>query len=231
MSDTLTRAAQNGQAAKDTKKGTNPTVIVEPAPSGNLRRRPMRAVVAIAIAAACGLIVAYLFTAVASTSSVLVVSQPVTKGAVITAADLSTAQVNDDPAVATIPASQGSDVVGTRAAIDLVPGALLTDGSITSQLVPAIGQSVVGMQLSPGQLPAMGLTTGDQVRIVTTPRAQDDPPTTAPATLAATVAAVYPPDVDGKQQVDFTVPQGSAALLAANGATQRVVVILDPRER
>ena len=231
MSDTLTRAAQNGQATKDTKKGTKPTVVVDPAPGGQLRRRPMRAVVAIAIAAACGLIVAYLFTAVSSTSAVLVVSQSVAKGAVITATDLSTAQVNEDPAVATIPASQGSAVVGTRAAIDLVPGALLTDGSITSQLVPAIGQSVVGMLLSPGQLPAMGLDSGDQVRVVTTPRAQDDPPVTAPQTLEATIAAVYPPDVDGKQQVDFTVPQGSAALLAASGATQRVVVILDPRER
>ena len=122
MSDTMTRSSMNGSTPKtgDTDK---PTVVVEPTPQGGrLRRRPMRAVIAIAVAAACALIAASLFATVSNTSSVLVLTKPIARGTVITSDDLTTAQFNGDSAVASIPASQGSQVVGMRASVDLLPG-------------------------------------------------------------------------------------------------------------
>jgi len=162
---------------------------------------------------------------------VLTLRQDVARGEVIEAEDLTVARINADPALSTVPEGEQDAVVGQRAAVDLSAGSILTPDSTTTELVPATGQSLVGVPLSSAQLPSQGLTAGDQVRIVATPRDQDDPPATAPTIYPATVVATSTLPDTGQVVVDVTVPAASAGQLAAQVATGRIALVLDSEER
>ena len=217
-----------------TASSTTPPVGVaaEPIPVRK-RRRPVRTVaILIALIIVGVLLNVWLFMGSRGSSSVLAVAQPVLRGEVIEAADLSTVQAPKGDGLQTINASRSDLVVGQRAAVDLVPGATLTMASVTDALVPASGQALVGLDLMTGKLPASDLGVGDIVAIVVTPRDQDDPPTENPSTISATVAAVRPSEEgDGRTTVDVSVPSNNAPVLAAQAATGRVSLILTSRER
>lgn len=177
-----------------------------------------------------GVVAAWLTTAVGNTTSVLALRGPVDRGAVVEADDLMTVRVNVDPAVRTVPAEQLEQVVGQRTTVDLAGGALLPADVLTTSAVPGEGQSVVGVTLTTAQLPAQGLRAGDNVRIVATPRAQDDPPISEPDAIDAVVVGTNPLLETGQVVVDVLVPAGDAAGLAAQVATGRIVLVLDAAE-
>jgi hypothetical protein len=81
--------------------------------------------------------------------------------------------------------------------------------------------------LTSAQLPARPLAPGDRVRIVQTPRPQEDPPAEEPSSVAATVVGVREIPDTGQSVVDVTVPAGDAARLAALVATGRVAIVVD----
>ena len=60
----------------------------------------------------------------------------------------------DPPFSAFMVARQLDALVGQRAASDVAAGTLLSPTEVTDELVPATGESVVGVALSTGQLPA-----------------------------------------------------------------------------
>ena len=123
-------------------------------------------------------------------------------------------------------------VVGQRAALDLSAGGLVTAASITTGVVPGEGQSVVGVALTAGMMPAQELRTGDRVRIVATPGAQGEVAAGDPEVVAATVVGVRPGDATTPAVVvDVLVPSPTAARLAARVATGKVALVLDSRER
>jgi hypothetical protein len=196
-----------------------------------LRRRTGLIALGIALVCLGGAGAAYLATSVGDTNPVLTLRQDVARGEVIEAEDLTVARINADPALSTVPAGEQDAIVGQRAAVDLSAGSILTPESTTTELVPATGQSLVGVPLSSAQLPSQGLTAGDQVRIVATPRDQDDPPATAPTIYPATVVATSTLPDTGQVVVDVTVPAASAGQLAAQVATGRIALVLDSAER
>lgn len=191
------------------------------------RRRPAVIAAGIALIALGGLTAAWVAATMSDTTSVLAVRAEVQRGAVINDGDLATASVIPDPNLHTIPADQLATVVGQRAAVDLAPGSLLTPDSVTTAMVPGPGQSLVGITVSPAQMPAEPLQAGDKVRIVDTPRPQDDPPNVAPPALAATVVSTSYQDDTGNTVVDVTVPQAASAQLAARAATGRIAIVKD----
>jgi hypothetical protein len=69
--------------------------------------------------------------------------------------------------------------------------------------------------------------SGDPVRIVDTPVTQGDPPSSKPASIAATIVAVQFDDVSGNTLVAVSVEKFKAAGLAARAATGRVALVLD----
>ena len=215
-------APLNGSRLADTSAAA-PSVPSPP----KLRRRPTLIALGVALIALGGLTAAWLTTTVGNTTAVLAVAADVDRGDVITDTDLTVAQVATDPVLDPVPSGDRREVVGQRAARDLTEGTLLTATSLTGQLLPAPGDSLVGATLRPSQLPARPLRTGDQVRLVDTPRDQDDPPTAAPNTTTATVVGTRELPDTGETVVDLSVPQDQGAELAARVATGRVALVLD----
>ena len=197
------------------------------APPTKLRRRPALVAASVAFVAVGALGAAYVTTTVGATVGVLAVRADVARGEVITADDLAVVRISLDPALSTIPGSQADAVVGLRAATDLPAGGLVTAGSVTDEDIPAVGESVVGIALTAGQMPARELRPGDAVRVVSTPRQGDDPPVGTPAAVPAVVVATRTVPETGELVLDVSVPQSQAAALVAAAATGRVAIVLD----
>lgn len=209
-------------------RGPGPGHPVAPPPK--LRRRPM--LVAASVAAIClgALLAAWAYTSSSEAQTVLAIRTTVHRGEVISRTDVMTARIGVDPALHPIPASELDSVVGKRAALDLAAGGLVTGEDVTSSVVPAAGDSVVGISLAAGMLPAQRLQAGDRVRLVVTPGAQGEIGSGQPQSTTATVVGVQPPGDNGVVVVDVTVPDTDAAQLASWAATGKVALVLDSRE-
>ena len=119
---------------------------------------------------------------------------------------------------------------------ELAPGdynyrSVMANGAVTDNLVPGEGESLVGISLTPAQMPSEPLFGGDVVRIVTTPGDQGEVTDKEPVTIEATVVGVSRVEETGETVVDVSVPEAEAADLAARAATGRVALVLDARER
>jgi hypothetical protein len=198
-----------------------------------VRQRPRRWVFALCagLVAAGALGTGYAFTSVNDTREVLVVRSDIKRGETIEAGDLTVVRVSVDPALTPVPGSQKAELEGSRAAVDLWAGTLLTEQAVTGNLVPGEGQSLVGISLTPAQMPSEALYAGDVVRIVTTPGDQGEITDKDPVTIEATVVGVDRVEETGETVVDVSVPEAEAADLAARAATGRVALVLDARER
>jgi len=193
------------------------------------RRRPALVVAGVLLVGFGGLGSAWLVTSAGGTTTVLALAHDVAQGEVITAADLVVVRLTPSLELAPVAADQRGAVIGQRAAARLSAGSLLTAASVTASPVPGAGQSVVGVSLTPAQMPSEQLAAGDPVRIVSTPLTQADPPSDAPAVVPAEVVQVSEPDAAGARTVDVVVPELQAADLAARAATGRVALVLDAR--
>ncbi|MEX2290828.1 MAG: SAF domain-containing protein [Mycobacteriales bacterium] len=129
------------------------------------RRRPLLAAVAVMLVVGCAAVSASLVLASEDSLSVLTVTRPVPAGQVLTAADLGTATISGSGLTA-LDASSRDEVVGLTAAVDLLPGTLLSDAMVTPDPVPGPGQAVVGLSLKPGLLPDAELRAGSFVMVV-----------------------------------------------------------------
>jgi len=184
-----------------------------------------------ALVAAGALGTAFAFTSVNDTQEILVVSRDIKRGEAIEAGDLSVVRVSVDPALSPVAGSQKGELEGSRAAVDLWAGTLLTEQAIADSLVPGEGESLVGISLTPAQMPSEPLYSGDTVRIVTTPGDQGEVTNEDPVTVEAVVVGVSRVQETGGTVVDVSVPERDAADLAARAATGRVALVLDTRER
>ena len=123
--------------------------------------------------------------------AVVMVTQPVPVGAVITAADVATASVIVGPGIQVIPAAQIGQVSGEIAAVALRPSTLLAPSDLTTLQPPSPGQELVTAPVKPYALPASGLMAGDHVLIVATPGQQGQAGSSGSApSLGAPVPAV-----------------------------------------
>ena len=227
---TAVMTGDKGERGRQQQRGKRPAKAPAIATT-KTRRRPgvLAAGVALVVVGALG--AAYLTQAVANTVQVVAVAQDVQPGEVIERTDLTVADVSPDPALTPVSASRLTELIGQRAAVALTAGSLLTDAAVTEQVLPAAGQSLVGVALQSAQLPAEPLQAGDRIRIVDTPASQAEPPASTPQTIPGVVVSAAPPDDSGQTIVNVTVPSGQAADLAARVATGRIALILDSRER
>ena len=193
------------------------------------RRRTGLLGLGVALVAVGALLAGWLTVAVGGKVPVLAVARPVPYGTAIVAEDLAEAHVAPDPALDPIPAAQREAVVGRHAAVDLRPGALLTEGQLSDQPLPSPGYALVGVAVRAAQVPAQPLAAQDRVLVVSTPPAEAAAPALAPDTVEATVVRVGPTDDTGLTVVDLTVPEPQAGNLAARAATGRVALIVRSR--
>jgi hypothetical protein len=174
----------------------------------------------------------YVSGQLSSAGPVIAVVNDVQRGAVIDEGDVGVASVAPDPALSPISAGQIDEVVGLRAATDLVAGTLLTEAAVTAEVVPGDGEAVVGVPLMPGQMPGEPLLPGDVVVIVGVPGPGDVTPVQEPANFEATVLQTYPATGPSDPvTVDVLVSSEQAVDLVSRVATGSIGVVLTSRER
>jgi hypothetical protein len=197
-------------------------------PPAKLRRSRSQLALALALIAVGGLAAAWIATNVGHTHSVLALRHSVTRGSVITGNDLTTAQINSDPTLQTVPATERDQMIGKYAASDLVAGSVITPSSVTTQTAPAKGQSLVGVALTTAQMPAQQLLAGDPVRIVLPAPSIQNTSAQPPATLDATVVDTHlAGGATDQTVVDVSVPSANAPVIAAAAASGHIALILD----
>jgi hypothetical protein len=211
-----------------------PAAAIPPARLRELprRRRPAMIALAAALIGAGILASAVLYQRANHQVPVLLVTQAVPAGSVITAADIGTTTIAAGRGVQVIPARQESQVIGLVAATSLQPGTLLAASELTSRLAPGPGQELVPVALKPSQLPASGLAPGDQVLAVPT-QASGNGAAAVPA-LTAPVSAVVEAvnantDSDGFDVVDLLVASGNGPALAQQAAAGQLALVVTHR--
>ena len=200
-----------------------------PAPP-RLRRRPAVLGLGVALVAAGGLTAAWLVSTAGTTTSVVVAAAPVLRGQILTADQLTTAQVSGLEPASLTPASELTDLVGQTVVVDVPVGAPVPSSAVTSDPLPAAGQAVVGILLPAGQVPTVDLLPGARVRIVATPRAQEDVPASIGTGTPAVLISTSVDEVSGNTVANVAVPAPQAASLAALAATGRAALVLDADE-
>jgi hypothetical protein len=196
-------------------------------PPPKLRRRPalfVSGVVATAFGCVLG---AWVWSSTTNTEEVLAARHTIHRGEVIAAADLQRVRISGDPALLVLPASAYDNVVGRRAALDISAGGLLTNESTANQSMPPRGQSIVGISLTPAQVPALPMHGGDKVRIIVTPGDNGEAPASTPQFTVAEVVDTGLDETTGNTVVNVLVPYADAGVLAARAATGNVALVLD----
>jgi hypothetical protein len=159
-----------------------------------------------------------------SREEVLVVSEPLAAGQVITSSDLETVRVSTGTGLQVVPAGDEASVVGSSVAVPLVAGALLTRAEVGTTAPVSSGSDVVAVGLKAGQYPP-DLAPGDRVQVVpvTSPSSSSLTPTGSP--VSATVLAVDVASVESDSPTVFSLEVSRsdadevAALAAANEAS------------
>jgi hypothetical protein len=181
----------------------------------------------VALIAAGALTAGWLATAADSSVSVVVAASPLLRGQVVTEGQLATARVAGLDGLELTPSQELADLVGKTVLVDVPVGVPIPSSAVGAAGLPAPGQAVVGILLAPGQVPSVALRAGARVRIVATPRAQEDPPTQAGPGTAAVLVSTSADDVSGGTVANVSVPQAQAAAVAALAATGRAALVLD----
>ncbi len=167
--------------------------------------------------------------------AVVMVTQPVPAGAVITAGDLSTTSVSVGTGIRVIPAGQRAQVTGEIAAVALRPATLLAPADLTTAQPPGPGQVLVPAAVKPSAVPASGLFPGDHVLVVATPGDQGQagssagsPALTAPVP-GVVEAASDAPDSDGLDVIDLLVSDSAGTAVAEQVSTGQFALIVTKR--
>jgi hypothetical protein len=226
----LTRLrGNNSDQSNGASNGSRP-ITISAAANPLKRRRRGRLLVLSAVLVVIGALVAvWLVSAASSRDAVLAVARPVGYGQQLASADLTTARIGTDPAVASVPAGRLTGVVGQYAAVDLPVGTLLTAEQLTTKPAAISTEQVVGVAVNRSQLPEQTIRARDRVLIAAAPGADAEPPIEDPQVIQATVLEVGRPDDSGLRVVEVSVPPTDGPRLAAWSATGRVAIVIEPR--
>jgi hypothetical protein len=186
---------------------------------------------AVLVVALGGLVSMWAVSSYAHRDRVLVISQNVAVGQVITVDDLAGADLTLDPRVSAFTVAQQGEVIGKVALVALARGTLVNPSQVGASPLLTAGQVLVPLQLKPGQMPSIGVAPGQQVLLVATPvDASPGVPAGVPADpIVATVAESGEPDpATAVTVVDVRVPQDVGATLARMAAGGNVTVVVLP---
>jgi Flp pilus assembly protein CpaB len=138
--------------------------------------------------------------------------------------------------LAPIAASSAVEVIGRRAAVPLVRGALLTMAEIANATSIDPGDAIVGVAVKASQLPAGGVSPGSTVDVVLTGVPGTPDTNGASSNLAATVLAsgvlVTSVQFDassstvGTMVVSLLAPRPLAGIIASASAAGQVALVL-----
>ena len=168
---------------------------------------------------------------------VLVVDQPIPAGHPITEDDVRTSR---DPLLVArsvsgvdgaIPVSEVFEVFGKRTTVALLPGQVLTEDALTSDLLPQDGKRLIAVNLPAGRVPDT-LAPGAVVDAIAVPqegqsgdpKALDEPPViSAGATVYSTKKSQ-----DGTVVVTLLISETDAKTVAAYGSVGQLTLLQAP---
>ena len=225
MTTTATATRTNGQRASAMPRP--PTSA--PAKPGRHRQLPL-VVVGVLLVLGCALAFTDASLHLGSREEVLVVAQPVSAGQVLTASDLRAARVSTGSGLHVVPADQESSVIGRRAAVPLVAGALLTTSEVGIDASGRLGIRRGGGRCEAGRVPAgPGPWRPGQVVPVTSSSDGSSATVTSGSPVGAIVLAVEPASADSDSPTVFSLQvstsnAGEVASLAAAGQASLIEV-------
>jgi hypothetical protein len=201
------------------------TVANHPAASGwGVRRAPRHVLAGVALMVTFALLFGLWALRVDPATAVLAVARPVPAGATITDADLQVVRVVPGAGMEVVTEAERATVVGRTATVPLVAGALLAPAHVGAAAWPPAGESVVGVPVAAGRMPA-GLSTGSRVSVlVPAGGAPGQPGRAGSAVLSGVVVAVEPPSAAGVSTVSLLMAAGDARRVATAGD---VVLVLE----
>lgn len=197
------------------------------------RWQPARAAAGVLLMLASAAVAGALVLQANDTVEVLTVVRDIPAGGVISAHDLTVADLGGS-GVAAIPASAAAQVVGQTATTNISRGTLLAASMLARDPVPATGQLAVGLALKSGAMPVDELTAGSAVRVF---RVQSSNGSDESATQAvqdpimvdeAQVLSVKPDETSGQWLVTLVVDADSAAEVAQGAATGTISLAILP---
>lgn len=223
MSITTSRTSTDGRQASN---GARPATA-RPRTAGRRRQVPL-VVVGVLLVIGCALAFTDASLHLGSREEVLVVSQPLAAGQVLTPGDLRAAKVSTGSGLSVVPVAEESSVVGRNVAVPLVAGALLTSGEVGSASPVGPGSDVVALALKAGSFPP-DLAAGDRVQVVpvSSPSNSGTASSSAGSPLAATVLAVEaaPAGSDSGTVFSLQVAKSDADEVASLGAADEASLV------
>lgn len=151
-------------------------------------------------------------------TSVVAMTRDVVRGDTIQAGDLAVVNMPSAAQVEMSGADQMSQMVGQTARTDLPAGSFPLPRHLGDDPIPA-GHSLVGMRLAPGRLPATGLPPGTLVQLISL---ADGDNSVVDAVVGSSPMVL---DDGSGHLLDVTVPDDSAAMVAALAATDQLALI------
>jgi hypothetical protein len=187
--------------------------------------------IALGIIALClgGLLSYMIYARVASESAVVVAAHTVYRGEAIEQTDLATITLRGGSLPHAIPAAQLGDLLGKRAAFDLVEGSVIPSTAIVEEAIPSQGRAIVGLKLAPGRAPGNLLLPSSAIRLIALPAAAED---SAGDSLSGSIfigrVIDQSPAADGTSiMVNVDVEAGAAPTIAMLAAQDRIAIVRD----
>jgi SAF domain len=228
--DTESRHTRTSEKTRKLKAPSTAESAVTPQPPRMPGRRNPKWI-ALGIVALClgGLLSYMIYSRVASETAVVAAAHTVYRGETIEQGDLTTITLRGGSLPQTVPAARLADLVGKRAAYDLVEGSVIGSAAVVEQAIPAEGRAIVGLKLAPGRAPSNLLLPSSLVRLIALPAASDS------STADKLEGSIFigrvidqSPGADGTSiLVNVDVEAGAAPTIAMLAAQDRIAIVRD----
>jgi SAF domain len=186
--------------------------------------------IALGIVALClgGLLSYMIYARVASETAVVAAAHTVYRGETIEQGDLTTITLRDGSLSQTVPATSLADLVGKRAAFDLIEGSVIPSSAVVEEAIPAEGRAIVGLKLEPGRAPGNVLLPSSLVRLIALPAAADGSTDKLAGSIFVGRVIDQSPAADGTSiLVNVDIDAGAAPTIATLAAQDRIALVRD----
>jgi hypothetical protein len=230
---TLDMEPRTATTPRKARKQTRASAVESPAtpqpPRMPGRRNPKW--IALGIVALClgGLLSYMIYARVASEIAVVAAVHTVYRGEAIEQGDLTTITLRGGSLPQTVPGTRLGDLVGKRAAFDLIEGSVVPSTAVVEQAIPAEGRAIVGVKLALGRAPSSLLLPSSLVRLIALPTAADS---STSDKLAGSIfigrVIDQSPGADGTSVlINVDVEAGAAPTVAMLAAQDRIAIVRD----